>query len=136
MNKLTPRQKLFCQEYVKDLNATQAAIRAGYAKKDADVQGPRLLGYVGVKEEIKKRMQKVAEKNELTAESVMASIAEIKARCMQSGKRKGKDKFNAPAALKAAELEAKYLGILTDNVNHSGSLNVHNRLVKALVGKK
>jgi len=45
---LTPRQAAFVAEYVKDGNATQSAIRAGYSEKTADVQGPRLLGNVGI----------------------------------------------------------------------------------------
>jgi phage terminase small subunit len=40
---LTTREQAFCDEYLKDLNATQAAIRAGYAQKGAHVQGSRLL---------------------------------------------------------------------------------------------
>ena len=42
--KLTPKQELFVQEYLIDLNATQAAIRAGYSVKNADKIGPELLG--------------------------------------------------------------------------------------------
>lgn len=42
----------FCLEYVKDLNATQAYIRAGYSAKDADVSGPRLLGNAGLQERV------------------------------------------------------------------------------------
>ena len=45
---MTPKQERFAQEYMIDLNATQAAIRAGYSAHTADVQGPRLLGNVGV----------------------------------------------------------------------------------------
>lgn len=44
MTKLTDQQELFCREYIKDLNATQSAIRAGYSERTADVQGCRLLG--------------------------------------------------------------------------------------------
>jgi len=40
---LTAKQQRFCEEYIKDLNATQAAIRAGYSENSAHVQGPRLL---------------------------------------------------------------------------------------------
>ena len=47
---LTPKQAAFVAEYVKDNNATQAAIRAGYSAKTADVQGPRLLGNVGIQQ--------------------------------------------------------------------------------------
>ena len=46
---MTPKQTRFVAEYLIDLNATQAAIRAGYSAKTADVQGPRLLGNVGVR---------------------------------------------------------------------------------------
>lgn len=49
MAELTPKQRLFVAEYLKDLNATQAAIRAGYSAKTADTQGPRLLENVGVR---------------------------------------------------------------------------------------
>ena len=43
MPKLTAKQQLFVEEYLKDLNATQAAIRAGYAPKGAEVRGSELL---------------------------------------------------------------------------------------------
>lgn len=43
---LTPKQQRFVAEYLVDMNATQAAIRAGYSQKTADVQGPRLFGNV------------------------------------------------------------------------------------------
>lgn len=46
---LTPRQQRFAEEYLRDCNATQAALRAGYAKRGAHVQGRRLLGHPGVK---------------------------------------------------------------------------------------
>ena len=45
---LTARQQRFVEEYLIDLNATQAAIRAGYSARTAEQQGPRLLGNVGV----------------------------------------------------------------------------------------
>ena len=43
MKKLTQRQQLFTEEYLVDLNATQAAVRAGYSPKTAQEQGSRLL---------------------------------------------------------------------------------------------
>ena len=48
MAKLTEKQQRFVDEYLIDLNATQAAIRAGYSAKTADVQGSRMLGIVKV----------------------------------------------------------------------------------------
>jgi len=52
--KLTERQKTFISEYLQYLNATQAAIRAGYSAKNADKIGPELLGKTRVAEEIKR----------------------------------------------------------------------------------
>ena len=57
---LNPKQKAFVREYLKDFNATHAAIRAGY--KHPDVQGPRLLGHVGVQAELQ-RLREKAENN-------------------------------------------------------------------------
>lgn len=48
MTKLSPKQQQFVAEYLIDLNATQAAIRAGYSRKTAHSQGPRLLENVEV----------------------------------------------------------------------------------------
>ena len=50
--RLTDRQQRFVAEYLIDLNATQAAIRAGYSKKTADRIGPELLGKTCVSEAI------------------------------------------------------------------------------------
>lgn len=61
MAKMTPKQKLFCDEYLIDLNATQAAIRAGYSKKTAKQIGQENLTKPDIKEYIEKRM---AEKEE------------------------------------------------------------------------
>lgn len=76
-SKLTPRQERFVQEYLIDLNATQAAIRAGYSKKTADVQGPRLLGNVGVCAAINKGRAKQAERLEITAASITTRLITI-----------------------------------------------------------
>lgn len=52
MAKLTDKQELFAREYLKDLNATQAAIRAGYSEKTAQEQASRLLSNVMVQSRI------------------------------------------------------------------------------------
>lgn len=73
-DKLTPKQERFVAEYLIDLNATQAAIRAGYSEKTAQEQGSRLLSHVMVKAEIAKRLAKVADKLELSAEKVLREL--------------------------------------------------------------
>jgi phage terminase small subunit len=72
---LTPRQGRFVEEYLIDLNATQAAIRAGYAPKDADVQGPRLLGNVGVSRAIASAKAERSKRTEITQERVLRELA-------------------------------------------------------------
>ncbi len=58
---MTPRQEKFCVEYLIDLNATQAAIRAGYSEKTAYSMGQRLLKNVEIKSRIKELQDKVFE---------------------------------------------------------------------------
>lgn len=75
--KLTPKQQLFVKEYMIDLNATQAAIRAGYSAKTADRIGPELLGKTCVSEAIQKQMEKREKKTDITAERVLKELAKI-----------------------------------------------------------
>ena len=55
MMKLTSKQQRFCDEYLVDLNATQAAIRAGYSKKTAKQIAQQNLTKLDIQEYIKKR---------------------------------------------------------------------------------
>ena len=75
--KLTPKQKLFCKYYLISLNATDAAIKAGYSKKTADVIGIQNLGKLNIKKYIEERMNKRAEKLEITADKVLEEIAKL-----------------------------------------------------------
>lgn len=67
----------FCEEYLIDLNATQAAIRAGYSSKTADVQSARLLVNVKVQERISLLRSKQSKRTEVTADKVIAELAAI-----------------------------------------------------------
>ncbi|MCG3024105.1 terminase small subunit, partial [Escherichia coli] len=58
---LTEKQRLFCIHYLKNFNATQAAIKAGYSSDTAHVQGPRLLGNVRVATYIRELKQTLTE---------------------------------------------------------------------------
>lgn len=69
--KLTARQKRFVVEYLIDLNATQAAIRAGYSAKTACEQGARLLANVKVQEAIQQAMSKREQRTEITQDMVL-----------------------------------------------------------------
>lgn len=71
------RMDLFVQEYLVDLNAKQAAIRAGYSPRTAESQGSRLLSNVKVKDAIQKAMQKRSTRTEITADMVLMEYAKI-----------------------------------------------------------
>lgn len=73
-SKLTPKQLRFVQEYQIDLNATQAAIRAGYSKKTAHSIGQENLNKPEIAAELARRQAKIAEKLELSAERVLREL--------------------------------------------------------------
>lgn len=77
MSDLTPKQRRFVSEYRKDLNATQAAIRAGYSKKTARQQGERLLSNVDIATLVAKKTQEQLDKADLTAEKVISEVAKL-----------------------------------------------------------
>lgn len=74
---LEPRQERFCQEYVKDLNGTQAAIRAGYSAKTANEQASRMLANVNVAARVAELQQTVAEKAGVTALGLLTELRRV-----------------------------------------------------------
>lgn len=77
MAKLTAKQQRFCDEYLIDLNATQAAIRAGYSLKTARAQGQRMLTNVDIQTYISELIKKREERTEITQDSVLRELALI-----------------------------------------------------------
>lgn len=69
--KLNPKQIAFCEEYIIDLNATQAAIRAGYSAKTAQAQSSRLLSNVMVNECITELKANRSERTAINADYVL-----------------------------------------------------------------
>lgn len=76
-NKLTPKQKRFVDEYLIDLNATQAAIRAGYSEKTARQIASEYLTKPHIQAEIQKRQNQLQNKLEITQERVLQELAAI-----------------------------------------------------------
>lgn len=74
---LTAKQALFVAEYLIDLNATQAAIRAGYSKRTAEWQGPQLLGKTHVASAVAESMKARSDRTEVTADRVLAEYAKL-----------------------------------------------------------
>lgn len=77
VKRLTPKQLRFVQEYLKDLNATQAAIRAGYSSRTAMQQGSRLLSKAEVAQAVAERADRVTAKAEVTVERIVQEAAAI-----------------------------------------------------------
>jgi phage terminase small subunit len=74
---LTPKQARFVEEYLIDLNATDAARRAGYSAKTAEQQGPRLLGNVGVAAAIQAAISARSARTQVTADRVVEELARL-----------------------------------------------------------
>lgn len=75
--KLTPKQQRFVDEYLVDLNATQAAIRAGYSQKTANEQAARLLANVSVQTAIAERIKAREQRTEITQDKVVKELAKV-----------------------------------------------------------
>lgn len=74
MSKLTPKQERFCEEYLIDLNATQAAIRAGYSKKTAKQQGTENLAKPAIAAVIEQLKAERSRRTRIDADEVMRRI--------------------------------------------------------------
>lgn len=76
-NGLNPKQQRFVEEYLIDLNATQAAIRAGYSAATAYSQGERLLRHVEVQAAVSEAQKARSERTGITADRVLAELAKL-----------------------------------------------------------
>jgi phage terminase small subunit len=74
---LTPKQARFVAEYLVDLNATQAAIRAGYSARNADKIGPELLGKTRVAAAVEEALQARSARTTVTADRVVSELAKL-----------------------------------------------------------
>jgi phage terminase small subunit len=138
---LTPKQQRFCEEYIVDLNATQAAIRAGYSKKTAGSQGHDLLKKPAIQELVGKMRADQSEATGITAKSVLERLNAVANRCMDAEPVYSKSgqplvvvtedgdvapvwSFQASGANRALELLGKNLGLFGDKVTHDGTVTV------------
>lgn len=118
MQKLTPKQEAFCQEFLVDLNGAAAARRAGYSEKTAHEQAAQLLAKLSIAERIAMLKQERAEKVAVTAADVLKGVIEVTLQAREEGDLK--------TALKGYELQGKHIGMWTDKVQteHSGGISI------------
>lgn len=113
---LTDKQARFVDEYLVDLNATQAAIRAGYSAKTANEQGARLLANVSVQNAIRERQEVLKMKTEITQEWVVERYRRIVEGCDKrlffnnDGSVKPPSQWSAEMGLAVAGFEVQELG--------------------------
>jgi phage terminase small subunit len=88
---LTAKQERFVDEYLIDLNATQAAIRSGYSEKTARQLASRLLSDVDIQDEITKRRAALSEKKGLTVERIVDEMIKLGFSNMQDYMKVGGD---------------------------------------------
>lgn len=143
-HELPAKQARFVAEYLKDLNASAAYLRAGYKTANPHVLGPALLAKPRIKALVQNGMDKRAERVQITADDVLRNIIEIGQRCMQKWPKmvgRGDDRkqatewvtgedgeevlahvfeFDSNGALKAQELLGKHLKIFTERSEISG----------------
>lgn len=134
---MTAKQLMFVKEYLVDLNATQAAIRAGYSEKTAGAVGAENLTKPEIAVAVQEAMGKRAERVEVDSDYVLKTIIDTVERCKQSRPvldRKGEPifvetedgalapayTFDSSAVLKGCELLGKHLKLFTDKSEITG----------------
>jgi phage terminase small subunit len=119
---LTAKQSAFVDEYLVDLNGTQAAIRAGYSAKTANEQASRLLANVSLQESIQEAMAQRSKRVQRTADDVLADLALIKADAMKivADRDGNMVMIDRPSAIKTLELEGRHRAMWTDKSEITG----------------
>ncbi len=110
-NELNARQQCFVKEYLIDLNATQAAIRAGYSEHTAGQIGEQNLKKLGIKRAIESALSERATKTERKAADVLADVQELAQEAKSNYLKDPSNTAMLNGALKALELEGKHLGM-------------------------
>ena len=135
MVQLKRQQERFCQEYVVDYNGTQAAIRAGYKKNSARKQASRLLTNEDILTRVHELQKDQLDRLAISQDYVVLQLLETYKCCREPSpvmrydpstgemEETGIYQFDSKGALRALELLGKHLGMFSDKVQVSGSLN-------------
>ncbi len=118
------RRRRFVQEYLIDMNGTQAAIRAGYARSGAHTEANRLLAAPEVRVMVAEGQKALQERTEVTQEYVVRNLKEVAERCIELGE--------FTAATRALELLGKHIGMFKDGPTMLIQNNVSNNEVHTI----
>lgn len=126
-DKLTAKQEMFCKEYLLDLNATQAAIRAGYSEKTAQKIGSENFLKPVIQSRITELKADRENRLEINADWVLSQAVKIHELCLTE------EKYDASNALKALDTVGKHVNIRAfidrQEVEHKGGID--QRITKA-----
>lgn len=118
---LTEKERIFADEYIKTTNATQSAIKAGYAEKSASSKGSQLLRKVKVRQYIDDVMEKRSKNTIATADEVLEYLTKV-----MNGEEK--DAFGLDISIadrtKAAELLGKRHMLFTEKVKLDAEIEI------------
>ena len=114
--KLTAKQSLFVKEYLIDLNATQAAIRAGYAERSAQQMGAENMLKPVIASAIQEAMDKRSDRLDLTQDKVLKDIESLRIKATDAGQ------FSVAA--RCLELLGKSLNLFTDDSKRGTMIQV------------
>ena len=114
--KLTAKQSLFVNEYLVDLNATQAAIRSGYAERSSQQIGAENMLKPVVANAIQNAMDKRSNRLEITQDSVLKNIESLRA--------KAEKENQLSVAARCLELQGKHLRMFVDYSKHGAVVQV------------
>lgn len=130
---MTPRQQKFCDEYLINGNATEAAIRAGYSRKTAKQTGSENLAKPDLRAYIDEQLEKIHSAKIADAEEVLKYLTSVMRgehteqvlKLIGEGVQTVTDiDVSAKERLKAAELIGKRYGLFTDKVGLEGAVPV------------
>jgi len=135
---LSPKQEKFVNEFLVDLNATQAAVRAGYSKNSARRIGSQNLSKLDIQEALRKRRQELMRNTKLTPEYVLNHLKENVDRAMTSvpvldkaGKLTGYYTYQGNVANRSLELIGKHLGMFTERIEITENVTLSTRMINA-----
>lgn len=129
MAKLTEKQKRFVEEYLVDLNATQAAIRAGYSINRASELGYQLLQKTTVSDAIQSAMKKRQNRTEITQDMVLKEIGKV---AFHDAGDCAESELKYSNKLKALELLGKHLGMFDKPEERRPDMEEDDNLYQAI----
>jgi phage terminase small subunit len=150
VTEISPKQERFCEEYLLDLNGTQAAVRAGYGEKGAKVRACELLAKPEIQERVAELKAEREKRVRIDRDYVLTRLQTVAERCMQqeapvtrsgapilvetpSGQLAAAYAFDATGATRALDLLGRHIGLFEKDNKQRGSAGLTTEeLIKML----